>query len=127
MKAEDTVMNDKQIIKASGKLGAIFPLMHIGELEEQLKAQAAISFRAGEDQGYKNGHTSGYNLATSEDAHSLIEQARVGRMAGIKEAVEWVRANASVINIFTTGGKSNDLAFPIHFWQAKLKEWGIEK
>lgn len=38
---EGLLLTDNEIIKASGKEGAVFPIAHVGELRDQLKAQLA--------------------------------------------------------------------------------------
>jgi len=52
----------------------------------------------------------------------LGNQAEIFFEAGIKEVVEWVNKN-----IFWKKDATHSTSFYPKEWQAKLKEWGIEK
>ena len=77
-----------------------------------------ISFKAGEDQGYKNGSIAGYNEATQKAMKSCNEALVTGHKLGIREVVEFVEGNL-------IGGTENYIALDGRRWQAKLKGWGI--
>jgi len=84
------------------------------KVEYEREMQAEISFKAGAIEGYQTG---------------FLDGAKVGRKAGIREVVEWVKDNADLEH----GDRDVGLCFEdyLHFeyakWQAQLKEWGIEK
>ena len=51
MGAKDRLLTDLEIIAGSGKVGAIFPIEHKGELFELLVEQDDKSFKAGRREG----------------------------------------------------------------------------
>ena len=58
----------------------------------------------------------------------LAEQDHISFKAGIKEVVEWIKANANLERGDRDVGLCFEdfLYFDYETWQAKLKEWGIE-
>ncbi len=71
----------------------------------------------------------------------LRKQAEISFKAGIKTMVDWIRSNSYFSKLTTrwddNGGhehriasdynSAEEIAFPKKMWQAKLKEWDIEK
>jgi len=80
---------------------------------DKLKAQAEISFKAGEDKGYSKGFEAG-----------IVHSFPIGEKAGIKEVVEWIKSHSSLEQGKDEEGRLS--WFVRDEWQAKLKEWGIE-
>ena len=68
------------------------------------KAQAEISFKAGEEQATEDNYYRGYAL---------------GRKAGIKEVVEWINSHCDL--------ESCNPEDVVKEWQAQKKEGGIEE
>ena len=103
MEAKDTV-----IIGASPNMSK----------EDLLKAQAEISFKAGEEKEHK------IMIGVA------VDEGNKAYKTGIKEVVEWMRGNRHV----RWGGKPEKDMGQSHRvwilddedWQTKLKEWGIE-
>lgn len=95
MKAESTVLKDREIAEAGDRACAnhkpceYVRLCGLGRcvvVERAIaKAQAEKSFKAGEDQGYQNGHTAGYNAAKQEDIGVLPEHLKLARQEGRRE------------------------------------------
>lgn len=104
MKAEDTVMNIKQVRKIYNGV----------ELKPCLKAQAEISFKLGYAEGKKAG----------------VKQSEVvgfenGRQIGIKEVVEWGSEVCTHFNHSFPYIKGRLRRNCPDCLQEKLKEWGI--
>ncbi len=76
--------------------------------------QAKLSFKAGEDQGYKNGSIDGYNEATRKAIISCNNSLVTGHKLGIREVVEWFRENAYWCP-----------EVDYEKWQNQLKDWGL--
>jgi len=85
------------------------------------QALANKSFKAGEDQGYKDGYSDGYNKATQKDLESVRKARIEGFRAGVKEIGDWINGNA--IDKQCTGVM---LTISTREWQAKLKELGVK-
>ena len=114
MEAKDTVMNYE--LKLCHSLIGKYSLSAIKDvIDEECLAQAKISFRAGQEDVMKLTHPYFQVIAK--------HWFDVGKKAGIRKVVEWIRENISVdtsdggilISGYAAGEK----------WQAKLKEWGI--
>ncbi len=124
MEAKDTVMNDEQLEENIRKDYKDFRIKdEIGYVADILiwarEAQAEISFRAGEDQGYKNGSIDGYNEATRKAIKSCSEALQAGHKMGIKEVVEEMSYYSQALTLA-------ELLETVQ-WQFKLKEWGIDE
>uniref|UniRef100_A0A6M3LFN5 Uncharacterized protein n=1 Tax=viral metagenome TaxID=1070528 RepID=A0A6M3LFN5_9ZZZZ len=117
MAAKDTVMNDEQqriIINLHKDIGS----RHFYSAGERLcKAQAAISFKAGQDEGVKS---------TVFGHEHLVRQAR---LEGIREVMEWVHWGRMSHNrepfFRGTQYQTKHFMIPEKDWQAFLKEKGI--
>jgi len=108
MNAKDTVMTGKQLEQFRQEGGIWGSWLK----EDVAKAQAEISFKAGEIQGYKKGHCDGYSN---------------GQMAGVKAVEGWIDDNSWDGSLQHWGDKDYKVqCFDPDRWQAKLKEWGIE-
>lgn len=108
MEAKDTVMSDERFLEWCGrhrvigcggnrKMEGVDREVSICE-DCRALAQAKISFKAGEVEGYKQGL-----------------RMREPYWAGIREVVDWIEHHGGTID-----GVRNQ-------WQAQLKEWGIYK
>jgi len=86
-------------------------------LEERLLEQAEISFKAGEDKGYKNGSIDGYNEAAQKAIDGMFEKLQTGRKAGMKEVAGWLDQNFE---------PTVPMSLTYEKWHTKLIEWGIE-
>ena len=128
MEARDTVMSDagiKNSFNPCPKHGE--PAPSFGQSVAQ--AQAEISFKAGEDQGYENGKVAGYNKGKQEAIESHFEELRVGRKAGIQEVVEWIWSNGmhkGNLRHYCPNCDHTIIGVTDYEWQTFLKEKGIE-
>ena len=111
MKAKYTEMTVDDCLKLYEKEGII-------GLVEKVRD---ISFKAGQDQGYGNGHIDGYNEATQKAIKDCYDKLVTGRKAGIKEVVEWIQKYSHLKD----DGKNLYLVMD-ESWQSKLREWGYE-
>ena len=102
MKAEDTEIKDYVNYRNRDGTGFI-------QVPELVKAQAAISFKAGQDSVFGS---------IPENLPPLLETAH---RAGIKEVVEWVESHSHKMNTNMYG-----ISLERAEWQAQLKEWGIK-
>jgi len=109
MEAKDTVMDEKQLGKYEARLNRnefLSKLMNEGgiklNIDEILEAQAEISFKAGIREGMREAY--------------LLDQSRV---LGINEFIDYS------IDGLKQFRKMVLYAFE-PYWQAKLKEWGVE-
>ncbi len=100
MEAKDTVMNDGEIIKASGTPVLLQVNRAVAEV------QAEISFKAGRD-------------SFLDDAGSVNIPLSEARMAGIKEVVDYIENNSTYFPRFSEFSIDNTN------WRSKLKEWGL--
>ena len=110
MNWEATLMSDEQIeaIQVTNQGGNVDDL-------NIAKAQAEVSFKAGEEQGIKT-----TLIAYESTCETLIQQAK---KAGIKEVVEWIQEYSHL----HYGSNQEELLFmPKNNWQFKLREWGIK-
>lgn len=106
MDAKDTLMSDLELWEEFG-IGKL----SIGDwLRVALRAQADISFNAGEDKGYAQAR------AHCEDV--ILPQER---LAGIKEVVDWLNQDSNTLEV----GGGTARIIDKYALQAKLKEWGI--
>ena len=131
MEAIDTVMSDEKTIKlivqwrqAANKTEPPQQL-DVADLAIAVRdAQAEISFKAGEDQGYKNGRISGYNEATQKGIKAMSEALVAGAKLGRKEVVD-------AIKIYDKNYAQNDWGNSkfreslLCLVNTKLKEWGL--
>ncbi len=102
MKAEDTVMTPE--IRDSGKYWN--DRYHgVRDVEAICKAQAKISFKAGEQ------------LSLERQGQAYLE----GKQEGIKEVVEWVEEHSTIMR--PPYDYYRRLGTPL--WQAQLKDWGL--
>ena len=106
MEAKDTVMREMaiRVLYDHDFWGNV---MKEG-IGKALQAQAEISFKAGEEMGYRRG--------MAESAELAEVAVYSGKQAEIEEVVEWVQGEM----------KNRNPADWYSRWQAKLKEWGIE-
>lgn len=113
MEAKDTVMDNTGIVRATWvnpNYPKDSPVMRAAKPSEVsiAQAQAEISFKLGEQEGWK--------LRDELAIKSIIE----ARLNGIREVVEWLKACSAIDepeHIMVGISKEK--------WQAKLKEWGI--
>lgn len=118
MKAEDTVMSDKQILQ---EYHPDYSLIDVSNTSRRIaKTQAEISFKAGVEQGVHAITQSVLkgNLGKSPEMRAYLDGLR---WAGVKEVVEWVAGND-----FYRGDDPVGICIEGDNWRAKLKEWGIE-
>ena len=141
MEAIDTVMSDQQLdgisvtkeevnaVIESGCFDGTDKSIAVQEVtaltivfnRKVAKAQAEISFKAGEDQGYKNGRISGYNEATQKGIKAMSEALVAGAKLGRKEVVKWIKSREVIPDVlgavrFYASRKE---------WQAFLKKLGL--
>lgn len=116
MKAEDTVMSDKQIWdleRIKYDPNADEAGLFMSALKGVAQAQAEISFKIAKTLGVAE--TMKFSLKAMEDM----------KKAGIKEVVEWIGENTQ--NIYHNDTRHiKCLALNIPEWQAKLQEWGYD-
>lgn len=122
MEAKDTVMSPEElggIVLATMAEGGCIPHEIVAHSTRDLliaRAQAEISFKAGEEQGIKTALK-----AYESTCESLIVEAR---KAGIREVVEYAEKyvyyvdKAGYVALRPDASKN---------WQAKLKEWEIKE
>lgn len=107
MGAKDTVIKLNR--------GGILSDIEVDYYNNGAEAQAEISFKAGYEQGWND------NKPYLPDANEPWDREQTvfddGKKAGIREVVEWIESQRVNKGI-------NDRR---QEWQAKLKEWGIEK
>ncbi len=96
--------------------------IRMGDDLEVAKAQAEISFKAGEDQGYKNGSISGYNEATKKALTAIDDALKTGYKAGIREVVEWVEQ----YKLGYTAECGTEFNFTKEQWQAFKESKGVK-
>ena len=110
MKAEDTVMNPRQIQDEFTSWAAFTEKYQENGAWQVAKAQAEISFKIGKTAG------------VAESLIPSLKAIEASRKAGIKEVVEWVKTHS-----FESEGNKWAVSLWDKEWQAKVKEWGIEK
>jgi len=110
MEAKDTVISQKEIdiIDEGGVID--------GDIVPYLNRQAEISFKAGLEAKEKS----------SEDRWVEDESFVLGKQAGIKEVVEWIKASGYIAyKGFPYEDDKKVWEVLYSDWQAKLKEWGL--
>jgi len=115
MEAKDTVIQlkalPKQIFEGTEDTRAT-KVAYVAGWKDGTERQAEISFKAGEDQGYKNGSIDGYNTAKQEALKSHLEGLSAGRKAGIKEVVEWINSREKMGNEIDGGTTMTGTPYP---------------
>ena len=114
MKAKDTVMRDEQLEELLGVDFRTAYSGHVAEYRSIAKAQAETSFKAG------------YMLGTKDTLETDVPFAK---QEVRKEVVEWIDKNLEPYwrSVSTTKHDYYITLSLADTWQAKLKEWGIEK
>jgi hypothetical protein len=107
--------------KLQEEINKLTVIMNAHIYEPRIEAVAEISFKAGYD-------------SRKEEIEALMSIAfkdgeKAGKQEGIKEVVEWIKSNACLERGDCDVGLCFEdyLHFDYHDWQAKLREWGIEK
>lgn len=108
MEAKGTVMEVPAIRELFKERPQIKTIADLNNMFRQLaKAQAEISFKAGQEEERKKHYT-----IENYDRETFCYEK--GKKAGIKEVAEWIEGHQLQLYIIPT------------VWQAKLKEWGIK-
>ena len=133
MKAEDTIMNLKEVealwLENWDMVNNLPPSLEVWGKVQPLR-QAEISFKAGQEEEYKK-WTEAFKSAgiMITDADKVSIAIDITRREGIKEVVEWLKEEGKCRHGYFHYCSSCDNSLEVGVneqqWQAKLKEWGI--
>ena len=124
MKAEDTVMNKDKLEEVSSDAAYRKNLPYLTSGQSYIKriaqAQAEISFKAGKDESVNE-------LLAYAQSGELDKRFQEIKQVGIKEVVKWINSTCFDVLPEGTSPSLTELSVSKKDWQAKLKEWGVEK
>ncbi len=125
MEAKDTVMKVEELATYFTKSLHSMPFYEERDIRSValmvsniVEAQAEMSFKAGLEKGVV--------MVNAANAGNLARM----RQAGIKEVVDCANEGKITTDVFQEDGslilRKGDIVIPQLYWQAKLKEWGID-